>query len=93
MKRIFSILLLITLVLGMIPFGVSAAEQTLEDEIKNTMIGGKLFNESDYPAKTGAAAEIFAFSEIGYTYNGNFTNFGMYVYVYNPSQKAILAPP
>lgn len=89
MKRIFSILLLITLVLGMIPFGVSAAEVTLEDEIKNTMIGGKLFNESDYPAKTGAAAKIFGFSEVGYTYSGNFEKFGMYVYVYNPSQKTV----
>lgn len=89
MKRILSFVFVLVMILGMIPFGVSAAEQTLEDEIKNTMIGGKLFNESDYPAKTGAAAEIFAFSEIGYAYNGNFTNFGMYVYVYNPSQKVI----
>ena len=89
MKRIFAFVFILIMVFGMIPFGVSAAEVTLEDEIKNTMIGGKLFNESDYPAETGAAAEIFAFSEIGYTYNGNFTNFGMYVYVYNPSQKVI----
>lgn len=89
MKRILSFIFVLVMVLGMIPFGVSAAEVTLEDEIKNTVIGGKLFDESDYPAKTGAAAKIFAFSEVGYTYSGDFSKFGMYVYVYNPSQKTV----
>ena len=89
MKRIFAFVFVLIMILGMIPFGVSAAEVTLEDEIKNTVIGGKLFDEDDYPAQAGAAAKIFGFSEVGYTYSGNFTNFGMYVYVYNPSQKVI----
>lgn len=46
-------------------------------------------DESDYPAKAGAAAKIFGFSEIGYTYSGDFSKFEMYVYVYNPSQKTV----
>lgn len=89
MKRILSFIFVFAMILGMIPFGVSAAEQTLEDEIKNTVIGGKLFDEDDYPAQAGAAAKIFGFSEVGYTYSGDFSKFGMYVYVYNPSQKTV----
>ncbi len=89
MKRILSFIFVLAMIIGMIPFGVSAAEQTLEDEIKNTVIGGKLFDEDDYPAQAGAAAKIFGFSEVGYTYSGDFSKFGMYVYVYNPSQKTV----
>lgn len=89
MKRILAFAFVLIMIFGMIPFGVSAAEVTLEDEIKNAMIGGKLFDEDDYPAQAGAAAKIFGFSEVGYTYSGDFSKFGMYVYVYNPSQKTV----
>ena len=86
-KRIFAFLFVIILVIQMFPFAISAesAGSGILGELAGATVGGEAFDIEDYPKKNGASAELLAFMECGYAYNGDQSNYAMIVYVYNPS--------
>jgi len=91
MKKIIALLLLVVLCVQMIPFSALAGNATgILGELAGATVGGKAFNMDDYPKKEGAPAELLAFMETGYAFNGNQSKYAMVVYVYNPSEKIIV---
>ena len=89
MKRIFCILLAMFLICS--PLAVSAEDSTgLLAELEGATVGGKMFNFADYPKVSGGEAQLLAFMEKGYSFDGNQSNYAMMVYVYNPSETAIV---
>ena len=92
MKRIVTIFLMIVLCFQLLPLSAFAGNVNhgILGELADSTIGGKAFDLNDYPKKDGASAELFSFMETGYAFNGNQSQYCMYVYVYNPSEKIIV---
>ncbi len=93
MKRNLLFLLVIVLLFQTFSFSVLAEDtQTgILAELEGATVGGVPFDMDDYPKKSGAPAELFAFMERGYRYDGNQSDYQMIVYIYNPSEIAIVA--
>lgn len=93
MKRNLLFLLVIVLLFQTFSFSVLAGDtQTgILAELEGATVGGVPFDMDDYPKKSGAPAELFAFMERGYRYDGNQSDYQMIVYIYNPSEIAIVA--
>lgn len=66
-------------------------EQTdVLDDLSGAVIGGKPFDVRDYPFDERGKPQIVAFAEYGYSfYADNQSDYGLYVYVYNPQGQAI----
>ncbi|MDE6201546.1 MAG: hypothetical protein K2M47_06705 [Clostridiales bacterium] len=59
-------------------------------DLQNSTIGGNAFNIDDYPYRADGKPQIISFVEFGYSlYADKQSDFGLYVYVYNPQDKAI----
>ncbi len=60
------------------------------DNLKGSTIGGKLFDVADYPHNDNGRPQIISFVEFCYSHHKDKqSNFGLYVYVYNPQDKEI----
>ncbi len=61
------------------------------DDLKKMTINGAAFDESNYPEnKEADYISVLSFLEYGYAENGDQSNYGIYIYIYNPSKKNIL---
>lgn len=95
-KRIFCILLCLITLFGILAFPV-AAEDSADISTSDVMsdlnvmnIGGVKFSEALYPKNPALThVQILSFLEYGYDYSGDQSDYGIYVYVYNPSCKNI----
>ena len=66
-------------------------EQTnVMSNLKGSTIGGKEFDVKDYPHNEIGKPQVLSFVEFCYSYYADKqTDYGLYVYVYNPQDKAI----
>lgn len=96
-----AIFLVFCTVLGAIPFMVNAEESVVDysktnvlDDLQSATANGKPFDITDYPYKIGADMQVIQFVEYCYSYRENMQkDYGLYVYVYNPSGETILDSP
>jgi hypothetical protein len=92
MKRIVAFIFVLLTVFSLIPFSALAgdAQTGILAELAGATVGGAAFDLGDYPKKDGASAELLAFMERNYRYDGDQSDYRMEVYIYNPSEKAIV---
>lgn len=65
-------------------------EQNIMQDLEGSTVGGKPFDVKDYPRNTFGHPQIIHFVEFCYSYDAEKqSDFGLYVYVYNPQQVAI----
>lgn len=65
-------------------------EQNIMQDLEGSIVGGKTFDVKDYPRNTFGHPQIIHFVEFCYSYDAEKqSDFGLYVYVYNPQQVAI----
>lgn len=65
-------------------------EQNIMQDLEGSTVGGKPFDVKDYPRNTFGHPQIIHFVEFCYSYDTEKqSDFGLYVYVYNPQQVAI----
>lgn len=89
MKKFLAIFLSVFFVLSCVP--VSAAADTgIIAELEAATVGGAPFNFANYPKNTNGTAQLISLSEIGYTTSGAGSGYALYLYVYNPTEKAIV---
>lgn len=93
MKRIFVLLLATILFIQIFSLSVFAEDtQTgILAELEGATVGGVAFDVDDYPKESGAAAELLAFMERDYRFDANQSSYRMEVYIYNPSETAIVS--
>ena len=94
LKKVIALFLLLAIFISSFSFSVSAA---VSDNINTTdvlsdlekmCINGELFNSEKYPADSKADyITVLSFLEYGYDYSGNQRDYGIYIYIYNPSCK------
>ena len=95
-QRLFVCLIAIVMVFGVV---VSAApniayaesgelnydKTSVMDDLTSSTVNGQPFDVKDYPYDEDSQAQIVNFVEYCYSYKGNMqSNYGLYVYVYNP---------
>lgn len=102
-RRVAYILLLCILVIAIVISGLvfptvyadidvssSYDKSNAYDDLKNSIIGGKEFTLSDYPQDDKGTPSVISFTEYCYsTVAEKQAYFGLYVYIYNPSEKSI----
>lgn len=60
------------------------------DDLKNSVIGGNKFSLDDYPKDKNGTPSLISFTEYCYsTIAEKQAYFGLYVYIYNPTEKSI----
>lgn len=65
-------------------------EQNIMQDLEGSTVGGKMFDVKDYPRNIFGHPQIIHFVEFCYSYDAEkLSDFGLYVYVYNPQQVAI----
>lgn len=65
-------------------------EQNIMQDLEGSTVGGKSFDVKDYPRNTFGHPQIIHFVEFCYSYDAEKqSDFGLYIYVYNPQQVAI----
>ena len=65
-------------------------EQNIMQDLEGSTVGGKTFDVKDYPRNTFGHPQIIHFVEFCYSYDAEKqSDFGLYVYVYNPQQVAV----
>ena len=90
---VLTLLLLATYIFGQVilpDFSLVAHAATTESfddtDVLDDLMGTSTFKISDYPYKEGANPQIINFVEYCYSYRKNMQdNYGLYIYVYNPS--------
>lgn len=93
MKKLISIFLLLALFLSMIPAASAETTKTLIDELRGFAFDGKAFEPQNYPKNTDDTnVYVLAVDEVGYRQGGDLGEFGLYLYLYNPSGKQIRNP-
>lgn len=99
MKKIFAILILsIILCTSLFTAGVLAYADTVGmddtpvlEDLKGSYIGGEWFNPDNYTYSQEKAPTVLSFAEFGFAADtSDIGDYALYVYVYNPSGKAIL---
>lgn len=89
MKKFLAIFLSVFFILSCVP--VSAAADTgIMAELEAATVGGAPFNFANYPKNANGTAQLISLSEIGYTMSGAGSSYVLYLYVYNPTEKAIV---
>lgn len=58
-------------------------------DLKGAQIAGKEFTTADYPQDNNGRPQILSLSEFGYSASGDQTDYGLYLYVYNPTGMEI----
>ena len=94
MKKFLSVFLVILILFCSIPFSSSAVTIELYGDIDNTSVEADLrkmgHKFQDYPKDvTVNYCRFVDFLEYSYEYDGTSENYGLYVYLYNPSGKKI----
>ncbi len=70
---------------------VSATADTgLVSELAQTKTDGASFNFGDWPRNDEGSAAFITIGEVGYSATGTTSSFALYLYVYNPTEKAIV---
>lgn len=72
--------------------GVAFAAETggIMQDLSTLTVDGKAFNVDDYPADETGKPQLLAAYELGYSfYTNNQDDFGLLLYVYNPSQISV----
>ncbi len=60
------------------------------DNLNGSTIGGKQFDLSDYPHKENGQPQVISLTEFCYSYYADMQgDYGLYIYLYNPQDKAI----
>lgn len=60
------------------------------DNLNGSTIGGKQFDLSDYPHKENGQPQVISLTEFCYSYYADKQgDYGLYIYLYNPQDKAI----
>ncbi len=70
---------------------VTRYEQTnVMSNLKGSTVGGKAFDAKDYPHNENGKPQVISFVEFCYSYYADKqSDYGLYIYVYNPQDKAI----
>ena len=94
MKKFLSVFLVILILFCSIPFSSSAVTVELYGDIDNTSVEADLkkmkHSLADYPKDpTATYCRIVDFIEYSYEYDGTSEDYGIYIYLYNPSGKKI----
>ena len=96
MKKIICIVLCVITLFGVLAFPGTAEDSAdistsdVMSDLKVMNIGGVKFSEALYPKNPALThVQILSFLEYGYDYSGDQSDYGIYVYVYNPSCKNI----
>lgn len=85
-QRIFSVICVIIMLVGLIPFGAYAAVvpyldvSDVEEDLAGLQVDKKYFAESDYPVVDGGSPEVLGV----YEYDPGGSDYALYVYIYNP---------
>lgn len=93
--------LVFSTVLAALPFAVNAEESVVDysktnvlDDLQSSTANGKPFDITDYPYRIGADMQVIQFVEYCYSFRENKQkDYGLYIYVYNPSGETILDSP
>lgn len=89
MKKIVSFLLAVLLlssVFVVTAFAATPAKASVTTELAQLRIDGKRFNEAEYPVdKSRDDVEVLAVAEKGFRTLTSSPDYGLYIYVYNPS--------
>lgn len=65
--------------------GVSFDETNVLEDLESSTVNGKAFDITDYPFSENGTVKVIDFAEYCYSYRSNQrSNYGLYVYVYNP---------
>ena len=95
-----AVLCLVTVICGQVTLSASAdtgadsvqaiyESTNVLNNLKDSTIGGKEFDLADYPHNSGGKPQIISFVEFCYSYYAEKqTDYGLYVYVYNPQDTA-----
>ncbi len=71
---------------------ISFDDTPVLDDLRSSTVNGKPFSILAYPYNEFGSVKIINFVELGYSYRINArTNFGLYVYVYNPQNLSIVS--
>lgn len=94
MKRIICLLLCIMSIVACCSLTISAASEeaspSIMSELSNMTIGGKQFDEADYPVSSVDSNKyIISVVEKGFKNIGNSPDYALYLYVYNPNCEKI----
>lgn len=90
-----ALLLLTTIGGGVIYASAASVEDTFKnrdvlEDLMGATIGGKPFNLLDYPYCSEGSLQVISFAEYCYSYAANKRdNYGLYVYIYNPTGKEV----
>lgn len=97
MKRIISFLFVVLIVLSSLLIPVSATELPTDirtsavlDDLSKMDIEGRQFNEKNYPENVYGTdyVRVLSFLEYGYDSKGDQSDYGLYIYIYNPKLKS-----
>lgn len=104
MKRLIILLIIICFITAIIPFGVSAladsgAQSLLSafdsrnvfEDLMSSSVNGEPFDLKDYPYDNSGTLQLINFVEYCYSFDrDNQTNYGLYLYIYNPQALNII---
>ena len=97
MKRIISFLLVALIAFSSLLIPVSATELPTDirtsavlDDLSKMDIEGRQFNEKNYPENVYGTdyVRVLSFLEYGYDSKGDQSDYGLYIYIYNPKLKS-----
>lgn len=69
-------------------YGANFENTNVLDDLNGATIAGKPFDIKDYPINEAEQPQMLTFVEYCYDGNGNQANYGLYVYIYNPTGKS-----
>ena len=97
MKRIISFLFVVLIAFSSLLISISATELPTDirtsavlDDLSKMDIEGRQFNEKNYPENVYGTdyVRVLSFLEYGYDSKGDQSDYGLYIYIYNPKLKS-----
>ena len=85
-------LLVVTLLCSVMPVSYAQEEDVLDkSDVMDDLFTGNAFDILDYPYNPFGSVQVINFVEYCYSYKANMkSNYGLYIYVYNPQQLAFV---
>ena len=96
--RVMCLALVAVLLVPMLVGGASASSLSKIDsfkradvmeELSGATINGKPFNKAEYPANPLGEMQLLSLVEFGYSATGNLSDYGLFLYIYNPKKVSI----
>ena len=86
------VLLVVTLLCSVMPVSYAQEVDGLDkSDVMDDLFTGNAFNILDYPYNPFGSVQVMNFVEYCYSYKANMqSNYGLYIYVYNPQQLAFV---